>query len=61
MDVLTEEQRHKNMSRILGKDTKPEEIVRKFLFQKDFDTVKMTADTLESRTLSFQSIEPSCS
>ena len=36
MDVLTEEQRHKNMSRIRGKDTKPEEIVRKFLFLEGF-------------------------
>lgn len=33
-DVLTPEQRHYNMSRIRGKDTKPEEIVRKYLFSK---------------------------
>ena len=36
MDVLTPEQRHKNMSRIRGQDTKPEEIVRKYLFSKGF-------------------------
>ena len=34
MDVLTSEQRSYNMSRIRGRDTKPEEIVRKFLFSK---------------------------
>ena len=33
-DVLTKEQRHKCMSNIKGKDTKPEIIVRKFLFSK---------------------------
>lgn len=36
MDVLTKEQRHKNMSRIRGKNTKPEEIVRKYLFSRGF-------------------------
>lgn len=30
-DVLTPEQRHFNMSRIRGKDTKPEMLVRKYL------------------------------
>ena len=34
MDVLTPEQRQKNMSRIRGKETKPEIIVRKFLFSR---------------------------
>ena len=33
-DVLTPDQRSYNMSRIKNKDTKPEEIVRKFLFSK---------------------------
>lgn len=33
-DVLTKEQRHKCMSNIKGKDTKPELIIRKFLFSK---------------------------
>ena len=32
MDKLTREQRHYNMSRIHGKDTKPEIAVRKYLF-----------------------------
>lgn len=36
MDVLTKEQRHKNMSRIRGENTKPEEIVRKYLFSRGF-------------------------
>ena len=34
MDTLTKEQRHINMSRIKGKDTSPEVIVRKYLFSK---------------------------
>ena len=33
-DVLTKEQRHQCMSNIRGKNTKPELIVRKFLFSK---------------------------
>ena len=35
-DVLTKEQRHFNMSHIRGKDTRPEEIVRKYLFSKGY-------------------------
>ena len=35
-DVLTREQRHLNMSHIHGKDTKPEEIVRKYLYSKGY-------------------------
>lgn len=34
MDTLTPEQRSLNMSRIHGRDTKPEVIVRKYLFAK---------------------------
>lgn len=34
MDKLSAEQRHYNMSRIRGKDTKPEILVRKYLFSK---------------------------
>ena len=36
MDVLTPEQRHLNMSRIRGAKTKPETIVRKYLFSHGF-------------------------
>lgn len=36
MDKLTEEQRHRNMAAIHGKDTKPELLVRKFLFSRGF-------------------------
>ncbi len=36
MDNHTTEQRHYNMSRITSKNTKPEEIVRKFLFAHGF-------------------------
>ena len=36
MDVLTPEQRHRNMSAIRGKDTRPEELVRKYLFSHGF-------------------------
>jgi DNA mismatch endonuclease (patch repair protein) len=35
-DVHSKEQRSYNMSRIKGKDTKPEILVRKFLFSKGF-------------------------
>ena len=35
-DVHTPEQRSYNMSRIRGKNTKPEELVRKYLFSQDF-------------------------
>lgn len=35
-DVLTKEQRHLNMSHIHGKDTRPEEIVRKYLFSRGY-------------------------
>jgi len=36
MDVHTKAQRHFNMSRIRSKDTKPELIVRKYLWSKGF-------------------------
>lgn len=36
MDVLTKEQRSYNMSRIRGKDTKPEILLRKSLWKKGF-------------------------
>lgn len=36
MDNRTKEARSRNMSHIPGKDTKPEEIVRKYLFSKGF-------------------------
>jgi DNA mismatch endonuclease (patch repair protein) len=36
MDTLTSEQRHKNMQQIRSKDTKPEIIVRKYLFGRGF-------------------------
>ena len=35
-DVHTQKQRSYNMSRISGKDTKPEVLVRKYLFSKGF-------------------------
>ncbi len=36
MDSLTKEQRHKNMVAIKGKNTKPEMVVRKYLFARGF-------------------------
>jgi len=36
MDKITPEQRHYTMSRIRGKDTKPEILVRSFLFSEGF-------------------------
>ena len=41
MDNHSESSRSYNMSRIHSKDTKPEEIVRKWLFRKDLDIEKM--------------------
>ena len=35
-DIKSKESRSYNMSRISGKDTKPEELVRKYLFSKGF-------------------------
>ena len=35
-DIKTQESRSYNMSRIAGKDTKPEELVRRYLFSKGF-------------------------
>ena len=40
MDRLTKEQRHRNMAAIRGKNTKPEILVRKFLFNRGFGSVK---------------------
>ena len=34
MDTMTPEKRHETMSHIRGKDTKPEVLVRKYLFSK---------------------------
>ena len=36
MDKLTKEQRHRCMASIRGKDTKPEILVRKFLFSRGY-------------------------
>ncbi len=36
MDRMTPDQRHYTMSRIRGKDTKPETLTRKYLFSKGF-------------------------
>ena len=36
MDKLTPEQRHRCMAAIKGKNTKPEIVVRKFLFSRGF-------------------------
>ena len=36
MDKLTKEQRHRCMASIRGKDTKPEKLVRSFLFSRGF-------------------------
>lgn len=36
MDVLTPEERHRNMSHIRSRDTKPEELIRSALFKAGF-------------------------
>lgn len=43
MDVLTPEQRHKNMSQIRSKDTKPEVWLRKTLFREGYRYRKNTS------------------
>jgi DNA mismatch endonuclease (patch repair protein) len=35
-DRLTSSQRHRNMSAVKGKDTKPEKLVRKYLWSRGF-------------------------
>lgn len=49
MDVHDQKTRSYNMSRVKGKDTKPEEIVRKYLFSQGFRYRKMIKDFLESQ------------
>lgn len=44
-DIKTKESRSYNMSRIAGKDTKPEELVRKYLFSKGFPIPKKCKET----------------
>ena len=44
MDDLTKEQRHRNMSSIRSTNTKPEEMVRKWLFSKGFRYRKNVKD-----------------
>ena len=49
MDRLTKEQRHRNMAAIHGRDTKPEMIVRKFLFSRGFLSAKSSTPSRSSR------------
>ncbi|ATD29905.1 very short patch repair endonuclease [Macrococcus sp. IME1552] len=44
MDVHTPEQRRHNMQKITGKNTKPEEIVRKYLFHRGIRYTKNAKD-----------------
>lgn len=46
MDVHDKKTRSYNMSRIRGQNTKPEETVRKYLFLKASDIVKMSENYL---------------
>lgn len=55
-DVHSPETRSYNMSRIRGKDTKPEELVRKYLFSQGFRYRKMTLGFQENRILFFPNI-----
>lgn len=57
-DVHTPEQRSYNMSQIRGKNTKPEEIVRKYLFSQGFRYRKYDPGFQGNRTLYCQSIKP---
>ena len=48
-DVHDRTTRSYNMSRIKGKDTKPEEIVRKYLFSRGYSSERTTNDIREHR------------
>ena len=56
-DVHSPEKRSYNMSRIHCKDTKPEELVRKFLFLKGFVTERTMPDFLANQTSFFRNIK----
>lgn len=55
-DVHTPEQRSYNMSRIRGKNTRPEELVRRYLLLKVFVTEKTMLGFQENRISFFQNI-----
>ena len=57
-DVHTPEQRSYNMSRIHGKNTKPEELVRKYLFPRDSVTERTMPGFLENRILFCRNTKP---
>ena len=50
MDKLSTEQRHKNMSAIRSKDTKPEMIVRKGLWKRGFRYLYLCERVFLART-----------
>ena len=50
-DVMTPEQRSRCMAAIKGKDTKPEMIVRKYLFSRGCATVSTTVNCQDRLTL----------
>lgn len=58
-DVHTPEQRSYNMSRIHSKNTKPEELGRKFLFSQGFRYRKMMPGCQENQTLCYPNIKRS--
>lgn len=53
-DVLTPEQRRKNMRNIRAKDTKIEVLLRKALWKKGYRFRKITKGCLENRILYLQ-------
>lgn len=55
MDKFSKEKRSDIMSYIRSKNTKLEEVVRKYLFQKVLDIEKMIRDILESQIFCCQS------
>ena len=56
-DIKSKEARSYNMSQIRSKDTKPEELVRKYLFSKGFRYRKNDRRLPERRILCFQNIK----
>jgi DNA mismatch endonuclease (patch repair protein) len=57
-DVHTPEQRSYNMSQIRGKNTKPEELVRKYLFSQGFRYRKNDSRLPGNQTLFCQNTKP---
>ena len=57
MDIFTRQKRSEIMAKVSSKDTKPEIIVRKFLFARGFRFRKNVKNLPENQTLFYVSIK----